>query len=66
MVLKEIFNFLCRTTTTTLKSTVPVLASYRALKAQFDWLVDGDISELVWRNFGNVLEDLELYLRYWN
>ena len=57
-----------RNCTTTLLKTVPVLASYEALKSQFDWLTDGSVSHLVEENLGRELSHLELYLRYfiWN
>jgi hypothetical protein len=43
---------------------VPLLASYNALKIQFDWLTDGGISRLVDQNLGRQLNHLELFLRY--
>jgi len=53
-----------RNCTTSLKECVPLLTSYAALKAQFDWLTDGGISRLVDQNLGPKLKDLELYIRY--
>jgi hypothetical protein len=52
-----------RTSKATLKETVPELATFDALKAHFDWLVDGQISLIVQKNLGNELKNLELYLR---
>jgi hypothetical protein len=46
-----------------LKTCVPVLTSYQALKSQFDWLTDGSISHLVEENLPRELKHLEMYLR---
>jgi hypothetical protein len=40
------------------------LTSYEALKAQFDWLTDGGISQSVQENLGRAIKNLELFLRY--
>ncbi len=53
-----------RNYTTTLKEEVPLMASYEALKIQFDWLTDGGISRIVEANLARTIEHLELYLRY--
>lgn len=46
-----------------LKESVPELANYSMLKANFEWLIDGNISDLVHKNLGPELDNLELFLR---
>jgi hypothetical protein len=53
-----------RKCTTSLKSCVPTLASYDALKDQFNWLIDGEITHLVEENLLPEIANMELYLRY--
>jgi hypothetical protein len=53
-----------RTSTTTLKEAVPEIGSYSLLKAQFDWLIDGQVSHLVQYNLGRELKNMEMFLRY--
>jgi hypothetical protein len=56
---------LYRTANSALKDVpvVPVLADYKALKSQFDWLFNGGVSHLIFQNLGRELENLELFLR---
>jgi hypothetical protein len=47
-----------------LRECVPILSSFKALKAQFDWICDGEVSSLIEKNLGHELQNLEKYLRY--
>jgi hypothetical protein len=55
--------FLSRTSVNTLKETAPQLANYDHLKAHFDWLFDGDISQIVNNNLGKEIKHMEMFLR---
>ncbi len=46
-----------------LKPEVPCLASLSALQAQFEWLVEENITEAVEANLSIELHNLDLYLR---
>ena len=39
--------------------------SFKALKSQFDWLLDGELANLVTKNLQQELKNMELVLRYW-
>ena len=47
-----------------MRECVPVLGNYKTLKAQFDWVCDGEVSPLVERNLGHEIKNMEMYLRY--
>ena len=49
--------------TTSLKTGVPALTTYEALRSQFNWLVDGEVSHLIEQNLVPELENMEMYLR---
>jgi hypothetical protein len=57
------FLFIPRNCTTALKECVPILATYEALKSQFDWLSDGGVSKLVDQNLPIELGRMEMYVR---
>jgi hypothetical protein len=65
LVIKKNYNRLPfrRTSTSALKDAVPVLADYKTLKSQFDWLFDGEVSHLIFKNLGREIENIELFLR---
>jgi hypothetical protein len=46
-----------------LKPEVPCLASPSALQAQFEWLVEENITEAIQANLSIELHNLDLYLR---
>jgi hypothetical protein len=46
-----------------LKPEVPCLASLSALQAQFEWLVEENITKAVEANLSIELHNLDLYLR---
>jgi hypothetical protein len=46
-----------------LKPEVPCLTSLSALQAQFEWLVEENITEVVQANLSIELHNLDLYLR---
>ena len=47
-----------------LQTTAPALMSFKALKSQFDWLLDGELANLVTKNLQQELKNMELVLRY--
>jgi hypothetical protein len=55
--------FLSRTSVNPLKETPPQLANYDHLKAHFDWLFDGNISQIVNNNLGKEIKHMEMFLR---
>jgi hypothetical protein len=61
--LVNFLKYFFRNCKTTLRDCVPVLGNFKALKAQFDWIVDGEVSHLVKKNLGSELRNLEMYLR---
>jgi hypothetical protein len=52
-----------RTSITSLKASVPMLTNYTALKRQFDWLIDGEVTPAVSENLRPELKNMELFLR---
>ena len=47
----------------TIKEAVPELNNKELLKSQFDWLGDGEITELVNNNLGIEIQNMETFLR---
>jgi hypothetical protein len=45
------------------KEVAPQLANYDHLKAQFDWLFDGEVTQMIDINLGKEIKHLEMFLR---
>jgi hypothetical protein len=61
---KYLFSLIIpRNCTTALKECVPILATYEALKSQFDWLSEGSVSKLIDQNLPIELGRMEMYVR---
>jgi hypothetical protein len=69
-VKEKFYFFIFSSCTTNLRTAVPWLTTFLALKSQFDWLMDSSsstkdqtVADLIEVNLKQTLEKLELFLR---